>query len=209
MLTDERKRPTLDERYEAACNASDLSVQEVRRTAADVLIAAGWSPVRLGGALLRLHSEYDSSERLRRRESVTQTDVALLVGRLKHLGPVTEQVELLATHWNMEGARHKARAVVLWWLDRTCGSCFGRRYQVAPGTPMLTNRVCPKCRGLGEQPLPHGQDGRRLANFIDSCISDARGAIASNLSARRTSPNKVVAKPNGYAIIARRDCTRR
>jgi hypothetical protein len=56
---------TIEEQYTSAGNADDLTVTSERRTDADVLIASGWTPGLLGGALMRLHSEWDGSERMR------------------------------------------------------------------------------------------------------------------------------------------------
>ena len=48
---------TTDERYTSATHASNLRVEADRTGQADVIIAAGMSPSRLGAALLRLRSE--------------------------------------------------------------------------------------------------------------------------------------------------------
>lgn len=50
---------TVDERYASAIHTSNLRCEADRTSQADVLIAVGWSPSRLGAALMRLHSEYD------------------------------------------------------------------------------------------------------------------------------------------------------
>lgn len=55
--------PTVEERYSGATNTSNLKVEARRQLPADLLIAAGWSPTRLGAALLRLHSEWDGAEK--------------------------------------------------------------------------------------------------------------------------------------------------
>jgi len=56
-------RPTIDERYTNATHASSLVVTSERGGAGDMLIAAGWSQIRLGAALLRLASEWDGAEK--------------------------------------------------------------------------------------------------------------------------------------------------
>lgn len=56
-------RPSIDERYTSATHASSLVVTSERGGAGDMLIAAGWSPSRLGAALLRLVSEWDGAEK--------------------------------------------------------------------------------------------------------------------------------------------------
>lgn len=60
MLVDEKRG--IDETYTSACSTSDLRVEADRPGDADVLIASGWSPTRIGSALLRLHSEFDRAE---------------------------------------------------------------------------------------------------------------------------------------------------
>lgn len=66
MLNDERR--TIDEAYATAMSSTDLRCdtrEGAPRGDADVLIAAGWSKSRLGGALLRLHTEWDGAEHAR------------------------------------------------------------------------------------------------------------------------------------------------
>lgn len=59
---DDNPRPTIEERYTSATHASNLRVQAERTGSADMLIAMGWSPSRLGAALIRLHSEWDGAQ---------------------------------------------------------------------------------------------------------------------------------------------------
>lgn len=53
--------PSIEERYSSAVGTSNLRVDGVRRTPADMVIAAGMSPHRLGMALRRLASEWDAT----------------------------------------------------------------------------------------------------------------------------------------------------
>jgi hypothetical protein len=74
-ITDPQNPPaTVEERYTGATSTSNLKVEARRQLPADLLIAAGWSPTRLGAALLRLHSEWDGAEKPPRptRERVDQ-----------------------------------------------------------------------------------------------------------------------------------------
>lgn len=57
------KSPTIDERFASATNSRDLSLDARVIGDADYLIAAGWSDTRLGMALMRLRSEWDSAAR--------------------------------------------------------------------------------------------------------------------------------------------------
>jgi hypothetical protein len=70
------ERPQVDEIYSvAATGGRGLRVEADRRTAADVVIAAGMSPHRLGLAMLRLRGEWDG---LAKPEPPTQKDVVAL-----------------------------------------------------------------------------------------------------------------------------------
>jgi hypothetical protein len=180
-----REPAGVDERYTVAVNATSLAVVEHRPGAVDVLAAAAWSPTRIGSALLRLHSEFDGGERLRKGPSYA-TDAKLLMMRLKTMPAVREQLTMQAAKWEMEDAAACAAQVLLWWLDRNCQKCQGRRFQHVPGTPSLSAKACPPrqaggCGGSGEQRIPGGEDGRKLANFLEDCVSRARQSIKQRL----------------------------
>jgi hypothetical protein len=70
----------VEEQYQTAGNTSNLTVEADRRGAGDVLIAAGWSPSRVGMALLRLHSEWHALAKPKRASKET---LEALTGRLK------------------------------------------------------------------------------------------------------------------------------
>lgn len=108
-----------------------------------------------------------------------------------------------------ERAADKVGAVIRYWLDQTCGSCHGLKWQLIPGTPALSNRVCPVCRGSGIGGIPHQQDGRKLANFMDDCVSRARTSLRSNLTNMRRARNKVVDTKAGYVIMPTEEGTGR
>jgi hypothetical protein len=57
------ERAGIEERYTSSTNTSDLTVDTRHRRPVDDIIAAGWSRSRIGAALLRLHSEWDGSEK--------------------------------------------------------------------------------------------------------------------------------------------------
>ena len=291
-MLDTNERPDIEERYETASNTSDLTLQldpDLPGGAADVLIAAAWSETRLGGALLRLHSEWSASEKpakptkemvkaltgtfqkplpgMKRRddgklivltgpEAVQYAaawyahEVAMLLQKLKSLPDVREQLILQAMKWRMgeshdpitrserteqreldakrlkelradvekatgeaakadaearvkqcelvnslargrewkedwDRASEKAVAVLRYWLDQTCGTCHGRKFRLIEGTPSLSNKVCSACGGSGVAQVPHQQEGRRLANYLDQCVHRARQRISNNLRASR------------------------
>ncbi len=62
MFNDESR--TIEEAYTSAASSSDLRCETrdgAPRSDTDLLIAAGWSPSRVGAALLRLHTEWDGA----------------------------------------------------------------------------------------------------------------------------------------------------
>lgn len=186
-------RPDVEERYTTATNASSLVLEERTTGPADVLVAAAWSPTRIGAALLRLHSEFDGGQRARQRpfkdregKWTTPTDAKLLAMRLKTMPAAREQLTIQATMWEMEDPAQKARLVLLWWLDQVCPKCHGRKFQHVSGTPSLSAKSCPRpdkggCGGSGLVAIPCGADGRKLANFLDDCVARARQSIKQRL----------------------------
>lgn len=182
MAIDTADKPGIEETYSGAVTSSNLRM-EVREDspngAASVLIAVGWSPSRLGAALMRLHTEYDSTSTPPGEPSAT--DIALLQMGLKTLPAVHECIAHQAEVWRMERPAEVATAVIAWWLAKSCRTCHGRQYQTIPGTPALSNKVCRACGGSGEARLHYGQDGRRLANYMDDCVSRAQQSIKKRL----------------------------
>jgi hypothetical protein len=70
-------------------------------------------------------------------------------------------------------ARVKIGAVIGYWVQQRCPRCDGLKFLVLPGTARLSKNMCPPstqggCGGTGWLEVPHGQEGRRLANHMDS-----------------------------------------
>ncbi len=199
MTTDPTHSPyrTVEEAYtRAGTSSSNLKVDPDRRGDADVLIAAGWSPGMLGGALMRLRGEWDSvaAPRFRQHSTAHQrrnhpgadadagagADAVQLLGRLRSLAQVLEAVERWATAKHLADARTLARTSVCYWLDPTCRACLGRGAALVPGTPML-GRVCKACGGSRKAREPMGQDGRRTLNMLDDCVSRRNQSMKKRL----------------------------
>ncbi|KQM72962.1 hypothetical protein [Xylophilus sp. Leaf220] len=210
MLHDERRGT--DEAYISATSATNLRVEADRRGDADVLIAAGWSMVQLGNALLRLHSEFDAVGRRRvttaadfvagvpaqvkrprdRQAAATAAahehnmrEMVLMLGRLKSLPAVQEMLLARMRQARVEQAEDKAGAMIQWWLSPVCPACHGTKFQVLAGTTIQTGKPCRSCGGSGLAKVPHGEEGRRLANWMDECTKYAQHSIRNRLRTMR------------------------
>ena len=146
-----------EERYLSASQSSNMRVQAEKHGDADVMIAAGWSASRIGGALMRLHSK------------PTREGLAL----------VHVQVAMEADRMHISNPDAVATAALAWWLDRVCPVCHGRKYDTIPGTPSLSSIECPKCRGTGEKNMPSG--ARDLLIWLDYCKHSHVGMIKRRL----------------------------
>ncbi|MFN4121278.1 hypothetical protein [Acidovorax sp.] len=220
MLNDERR--TIEESYASATASSDLRCDTrdgAPRSDTDLLIAAGWSPSRIGAALLRLHTEWDGSERghaavasdflgqaalprsavnvgprspmLDKREQVERAEklatehnkqqAKLLMAHLKTMPVIREQLTLQLLKWKVENAEQVAGALLRWWLAPNCHACQGRKFETIPDTGRLSSKQCKPCGATGKLRIPHGEAGRRLANFMDDCVGIARNSIKKRL----------------------------
>lgn len=202
-------KPGVEERYLVAGNAADLSVRPERRGHADLLIASGWSPSRLGAAALRLHSEWAVAALPRRpgREQIARValDLPLLNGkpdlahanrvalhwhqvelrrvfdRLRSLPAVRDQLAAQALQRGMSSPAALAAEVLCHWMDPACPTCHGLKFMQVKGAPVLSAKVCSSCRGAGRIEPPGGQDGRWLLNYLDDCMARARVSIRNRL----------------------------
>lgn len=204
MLNDEKRG--LEEAYTTAAHSSNLRCEtreDAPRSDAHILIAAGWSQARVGGALLRLHTEYDSAEHPRlaraqdfhgtganreQRQAAAQKahafnlhETGLLLGKLKTLPAVRRELELQLTAWGVAEPATVGVGVLRWWLSQTCPACEGRKFEVVAGTARLAGKMCKACGGAGTSRVPHGEAGKRLANWMDGAVQIARARIAQGL----------------------------
>lgn len=202
---------TVDERYTSAIHASNLRCETrdgAPINAADVLIAVGWSPSRLGAALMRLHSEYDGVAKPRpvcheglvrmalkhkgtqkERETLAQIEAAnwlqnekaLFLGKLKALPAVIEQITIQSVKWEISNPIGFARVSVGHWLNQLCDKCHGVKFELIPNTPSTSAKTCNACNGIGLSVTPYGGDGRRMANYMDYCVEMGRRSIKQRL----------------------------
>ena len=199
---------SMDERYMNGTNSSNLRVCAEVESGADVIIAAGWSHSRVGMALLRLVSEWDGVSKPRRmsqaaidayaktlpgnaKEQAKQAQAdsdrwllheqKLMLGRVKALPSMRDQLIHMAGKVGAADPANDSIAVLLWWLDKTCTTCHGQQREVIKDTPILSDVVCPVCKGSGEKRLPCGKSGRRLATLMGDCLSAARESLKKRL----------------------------
>ena len=203
-MIEAKERPNLEEAYTRAMHASDLKVREERRGDVDLIIAAGWSDYRIGGALLRLHTEFDGTAkpRLVTKEALlgpgrhdkearkvasraarghNRTEMSLLLMKLRALGDVRMQMTLRLIKWRVEDAEAKGLEILLWWLAQACEDCGGTKFQAVAGTGRLSSKACETCRGSGRKDIPHDQIGRKTANWMDQCVERARRGMGEFL----------------------------
>jgi hypothetical protein len=220
MAPNDDQKPTTEERYVTATHASNLRTQADKSGSTDVLIAAAWSPSRLGAALMRLHSEFDAAEKPRRQTSAqvallagtlplkngrTDLDAArrmahgwhlhelkMLMGKLKTLPDVREQVQLWAGANGARDAQTQTAEVLLWWLHHVCPECEGLGKERIAGTPSLSHKDCHACRGTAEMKIPDDLNypgyqalSKRMLGHIHHCVKNAQTGIQQRLRPNR------------------------
>lgn len=189
-MSQETNSRGVDEVYASATSSSDLKVEADTKGDADVLIAAGWSTSRLGMALLRLQSEYDSAARQRPlhardfasaeqgaralADTANEQHALLLFAKLKTLPAVQQQLAVELASWRVDSPLEKAGAIARWWLQRRCEACNGS------GFGLSTGKAC-KCCSAGEVRPPLGDVGKRMATRIEDCVHRARQSIRKRL----------------------------
>jgi hypothetical protein len=209
---------TLEEAYTSATNSSNLRVEAEKRGDADLLIASAWSQSRIGGAILRLASEWDSvpkmppvtadgcmpafmvewevthpqaptmdekrAMRSRAAEAAHRVNLhqmGQILARLKSLPDVRMQSVIQLVRWRVADADNKAPEIIRWWLHQVCPACHGTKWEVVQGTNRQSQKPCKRCHGSGVSQAPHGQEGKKLANWLDDCASRGRAGIRSRL----------------------------
>ena len=100
--------PSAEERYNSATNTSNLKVEARRQMPADMLIAAAWSPSRLGAALMRLHSEWDGAEKPLRPTAERIDQLAASLPRIKEGQRKVDDVMVDNMVLDMKAARRQA-----------------------------------------------------------------------------------------------------
>ena len=196
MLNDEKRG--IEEAYQCAGSSSNLRVEAERRSDADVLIAAGWTPGMLGSAAIRLRGEWDRSEKPRLLAKIEAQKLAaaeppsargataVQVHYWQQLRELSGKLKSFRAVWDpltghMGGDWRASREVIMWWLDQNCAKCGGTKFDVVKGTNRHGAKLCRPCGGSGLAQAPHGQAGRKAANFLDDAVQIARTSIKRRL----------------------------
>lgn len=166
------ERRTLPERYGSAAVSGKLRFSSERRTDLDVIAAAGAAGVHqpLGMSLMRLRLANDAScyrpvladwQQLAVRQAVRE--------RWKGI--------------SRPAVRQLARLVLDWHLWNVCPYCQGRKFQVIPGTPILSDEPCERCHADGVTaiekvvPLEQLRWGKDLAERLAGIEAHARSEL--------------------------------
>lgn len=179
-MLDNAERSGIEESYISTASSSNLRTEADKTGDADILIASGWSPARVGGALMRLHSEYGRVPR-----NATKTDHRLMMMQLKTLPYALDALANRAAGWNFERPSRVAMAVVSHWLDHSCRICDGQRFLRIKDTPVLSTKHCKSCHGVGKIALPYGEAGRRVEEYMLGCLQAWKSSTAWRLFRRR------------------------
>lgn len=220
MLNDTNEKPGIVERYETAGNTSDLTVEGDVRGAGDMLIAAGMathipagqvlpevSQLRIGMALLRLHSEWSGLAKPKRADpelirSLAErmpdergrpdahsarraahdwyvNELRILANGLKSRSTLWRELAPWLARKGIEA--DTAAGAILHWLDPTCRVCDGLKQRKVVGQPALSAKVCHACAGTGQAHRPKGSG--RVLQYMDDAAQRARTALRRRLRA--------------------------
>jgi hypothetical protein len=170
---DQNPPPTVEESYATAIGSSNLKHDPDRPNAVNVIIAAGISPHRLGAALMRLRTEWDSSAKPKpaMEEQIKALALSLQVTRRPPYVINPERMEDHVNHmsraWCLDEARRQAAewhsgelakllhrlktlpmvrdALIHWATDQ---GIEGAPHVVAAVLLWWLNSICPVCKGV-------------------------------------------------------------
>lgn len=155
---------TIREAYALATASSSITVTTLHRTAADYLIASGWTPSRMGWILRRVQAEWDAAIGRRR---MSEADFKLFVNALQTLPTARRMVTDWCARKGIAKPEEVAGAALRWWLDNTCQHCHGRGFDLIPGAPVLGSE-CRHCNGTGRRKEP--ANAYRVIDMFEECV---------------------------------------
>lgn len=169
MLDD--SHPGVLERLSSAKVSGNLKLKEVRGDL-DYIIALGAVALEINpaaAAMLNLHLAHDVTSYREARASALS--IAKKIGSRKRWGFGLQEMEKIA------------KLALHHHLCPVCPTCYGRKYEVQPGTPMLSDRTCPKCYGTGKRPLPlrRGREIRLVLTSLEMIEHAAEVAVRARV----------------------------
>lgn len=166
------------ERYDEALHTGQIVVDSEHRTSADYLIAAAWAQASdrrniAALALFRLH------------EKLSDEGVAVI--RSWAIQAMCREYARGKSPLRPTAAREIFEIVLHWKLEGVCPRCDGRKFQLVPGTQVISGHACDLCLGAGREPVQHRlpkrhhDAGRWLADQLDSMLTYAASEMARRL----------------------------
>lgn len=144
-------KPSILERLSVAFNARSLSPGGKL----DCVIAVGMAAVRLdSGASALIHLALG-------RDLVSSREALATAIRITRNMGVKHSWRL-----RLPEVESVAATALRFYACPICPGCLGRKFLVIPGTPSLSTRMCPKCRGTGLRPYP-ARHGDKIARVVD------------------------------------------
>lgn len=162
-MTDEQTKPDIGERYTSAVASSNLKVEAEKRTPADMVIAAGMNRQRLGMALRRLSTEWDSQAKPKKaspeilaamQAAYVKLDTGMVVYKGQIITPAMaahrEAAEWFAHELGLVFQRLKTlqevrAALVHWGAEK---GIEGPEHVVGSVIQWWLDPVCPACSGV-------------------------------------------------------------
>lgn len=102
-----------------------------------------------------------------------------------------ESIRVLTARLNMvrgwrlseQQIQRVARCSLQLHRDPTCPHCQGRRYELQPGVPSVSARICRPCSGTGQRPYPkrHGDKVEAVMNVLGWIQGVMEKAVARRL----------------------------
>jgi hypothetical protein len=179
------EKPSLEERYAAATNSSDLSLNPNKATDADVLLAAAYASTNnqrgsLGLRFWRMKAKQDMA---------ALHELAAIAGFKLHKRSKYKGRKKLRS---IE-ARDLAARAIIWWTNPVCRPCNGLGHPLMPHSPVIHfGHDCPVCHGSGQYPLhrvvPPGcaDEARWLVDEIDAMCRVVFNDMAPLMANRMT-----------------------
>jgi len=158
----------ISERYATARNTSNLAMDvQTNMAPFDVLTAAGMAAHASREAIMLWEVTFNG------KTSAKLACIEMLEKKL--VG------QMLRNRWKGD-ARRITQEVFAWHMHGTCQPCAGRGYEMVPGTPHLSDRLCKSCNGTRKVKLPRSDSHEWLNRYIEYLIASAGGKVMQKLA---------------------------